>query len=76
MTMFKFDGVEYDLDKLPESVKQQLNSVQFVDAELANLAAKTAVFQTARINYIKALKDGLDALNADVPLQGETINFG
>ena len=57
MAIITIDGREYDLDTLSEQAKQQLMSLQFVDAELQRLNAQAAVFQTARAAYINALKD-------------------
>jgi hypothetical protein len=62
MPMIKIDGQDYDLDSLPDAVKNQLQSLQFVDAELARLGAQTAVFKTARIAYVNALKQLLTEL--------------
>jgi hypothetical protein len=55
MAMIKIDGLEYDYEALPEAAKQQLQSMQFVDNELARLAAQSAVLQTARMAYSIAL---------------------
>ena len=44
---------------LSEEAKAQLQSLQFVDQELAKLQAQAAVLQTARIAYAKALNDAL-----------------
>jgi len=57
MAMIKIDDTEYDLDSLTDEAKNQLGSLQFVDAELARLNSQTAVFQTARNAYSAALKD-------------------
>lgn len=57
MPMIAIDGQEYDLDTLPEEAKNQLASLQFVDAELARLNAQVAVCQTARNAYSAALKE-------------------
>ena len=59
MTMIKIDDKEYDLDQLSEEAKNQLTSIQFVDAELQRLGAQAAVLQTARIAYSKVLNDKL-----------------
>jgi hypothetical protein len=59
MPMIKIDGKDYDIDSLPDAAKQQLQSIQFVEAELARLGAQTAVFQTARLAYLKALHEAL-----------------
>lgn len=59
MPMIKIDDKNYDLDTLPEEVKAQLASLQFVDAELQRLNAQSAILQTARIAYANALKEFL-----------------
>ena len=67
MPMIKIDGRDYDFETLPDAVKNQLQSLQFVDAELARLGAQTAVFKTARIAYSNALKQ----LLTEMPLSGD-----
>jgi hypothetical protein len=47
-----------------------LQSLQFVDAELARLQSKSAVLQTARAAYAKALQAALPK-----PLVGDTMKF-
>lgn len=64
MPSIKIDEKDYDLDKLSEAAKAQLASLQFVDAELQRLAAQTAVLQTARMAYSKALNEALAASQA------------
>ena len=59
MPNIKIDDKEYDIDALSEEAKNQVLSLQFVDAELARLNAQVAVHQTARIAYSNALKDML-----------------
>ena len=61
MPIIKIDDKEYDFDQLPDSAKGQLASLQFVDAELQRLNAQTAVLQTARMAYAKALSELLAA---------------
>lgn len=75
MTMIKIDGQDYDFDSLPDAAKKQLQSMQFVDAELARLAAQTAVFQTARIGYANALKQALTPAAIPDPLESGTIKL-
>lgn len=57
MTIITIDDKEYDFDMLSDEAKNQLGSLQFVDAELARLTAQAAVLQTARIAYSNALND-------------------
>lgn len=60
----------YDIDKLPAEALAQVQSLQFVDAELARLNATVAVFQTARNGYIKALLPHLETVaDSKVTLQ-------
>lgn len=59
MTVIKIDDKDYDTDTLSDEAKDQLQSVQFVDQELAKLQSQAAVLQTARIAYAKALNDAL-----------------
>ena len=57
MTTIKIDNRDYELGTLSDEAKAQLQSLQFVDAELQRLQAQAAVFQTARAAYAKALKE-------------------
>ncbi len=59
MTLIKIDDKEYDTDTLSDDAKAQLQSLQFVDQQLARVKAQTFVLHTARIAYAKALKDAL-----------------
>lgn len=55
------DNKPYDLDSLSAEAKNQLASLQFVDAELLRLQAQAAALQTARMAYAKALQAALPA---------------
>jgi len=70
MPTITIDNRPYDLDDLSDEVKAQLQSLQFVDAELARLQAQTAVLQTARVAYAKALQANLPS-----PFAGDTMKF-
>ena len=59
MTTIKIDDKDYDLETLSDEAKNQIVSLQFVDAELQRLNAQAAVLQTARLAYANALKDAL-----------------
>ena len=41
--MVNIDGIEYPLDKLSETAKAQLESIQFVDAQIQQLSNELAV---------------------------------
>jgi PIN domain nuclease of toxin-antitoxin system len=66
MPIIKIDEKEYELDLLSNQAKEQLASLQFVDAELQRLTAQTAVLQTARMAYAKALQEALPKEPADM----------
>ncbi|MEI6543913.1 MAG: hypothetical protein WCL60_10340 [Methylococcales bacterium] len=59
MAKITIDNKEYETDQLSDETKSQLNSLHFVDQELARLQAQTAVLQTARIAYANVLKTTL-----------------
>ncbi|MRX11571.1 hypothetical protein GJ697_27465 [Pseudoduganella sp. FT25W] len=50
------DGVSYKVSELSEEAQLQVANVQFVDAQMAELNAKLAVYQTARNAYQHALQ--------------------
>jgi hypothetical protein len=64
MATIKIDNKEYDLDSLSTEARQQLQSLQFCDAELQRLQAQAAVLQTARSAYLKALQAALPVWGA------------
>jgi hypothetical protein len=70
MPTITIDNKQYDLDQLSTEAKAQLQSLQFVEQELARLQAKTAAMQTARIAYAKALQAALP-----VAPDGDTLKF-
>lgn len=59
MATITIDGKEYDADALSDEAKAQLVSVQFCDMELQRLQAEAASFQTARMQYARALQEEL-----------------
>jgi len=74
MPTIKIDNQDYDLDTLSIEAKAQLQSLQFVDAELARLQAQAAVLQTARAAYAKALNAALPS-QLEQAQASETIKF-
>jgi hypothetical protein len=70
MPQVTIDNRPYDLDSLSDEARAQLNSLQFVDAELQRLKAQTDVLQTARAAYAKALQASLPT-----PFTGDTLKF-
>ncbi len=65
MPIITIDNQDYDLDTLSVEANAQLQSLQFVDAELNRLQAQGAVLQTARMAYSKALQAALPVLPVD-----------
>ena len=62
MATIKIDNQDYNLDTLSDEARAQLQSLQFVDAELSRLQAQAAVLQTARMAYAKALQVALPVI--------------
>ena len=60
MASITIDGTEYDSEKLSEEAKNQVISLQFVKNEIARLQAQLAVYKTAEVGYVTALKNNLD----------------
>lgn len=50
------DGKEYILDDLPQTAKDQIYNIQFVDSQIQRLNNEWAISDTARIGYTNALK--------------------
>jgi hypothetical protein len=70
MPTINIDGKDYELDQLSTDARAQLQSMQFVDAELLRLQAQAAAMQTARMAYAKALQAALPAVGGS-----DTIKF-
>ena len=65
MSAIKIDNKEYDMYSLSKEAKAQLQSIQFVDNEIARLQAQLAAMKTARNTYAKALTSVLPVLGTD-----------
>lgn len=61
MPTLTIDNTNYDIDSLSADAKAQLQSIQFVDQEIARLQAQLAAMQTARNAYVDSLKAALTA---------------
>lgn len=81
MAKITIDGKEYDVETLSDETKAQLGSLQYVDSELAQLQAKAAALQTARMAYARAIKETLEQGHApeedEVSIEGlgDSIQF-
>lgn len=53
------DGKSYEIDSLSDEAKSQLGNIQAVDLELKRLQQQTAIAQTARNAYARALQEEL-----------------
>ncbi len=60
MATITIDGKEYSLDDLNDVAKENVGSLQFVQAEINRLQAQLAVYNTAANAYSKALKNQLE----------------
>jgi hypothetical protein len=77
MPVITIDGKQYDTDKMSETAKIQLTHLQATDIEIQRLNIQVAIFQTARVSYINALKQELEKPAAVKPAQANsnpTIN--
>ena len=61
MATITVDGTEYDSENISDEAKNQVASLQFVKNEIARLQAQLAVYKTAEIGYVKALKSNLES---------------
>ena len=57
MANITIDNLEYDTESLSPEALAQLQSIQFVDAEIAQLTARIAAMNTARNGYGAALQE-------------------
>ena len=53
------DNKEYDASNLSNEAKQQIQNIQFVDAQIQQLNNEWAIADTARIGYTRALNQEL-----------------
>ena len=70
MRKIAIDGAEYDIAYLSEDGLAQLESLQFLEAQLKKLNSEMGVYHIARTTYLQALKaeierSGLRPLDAE-----------
>ena len=63
MAKITINDVEYDSETMNETALANLNSIQFVDAEVARLQAQLSVMATARMAYATALQQAMGQAN-------------
>ncbi len=56
MPKITIDNIEYNTEDLTEAGRAQLNSLQFLEAQMQKIRGEMAVYQTAQQAYIGALK--------------------
>ena len=61
MPKITIDEKEYETDDMSDEAKAQLQSLQFVDNEIAREQSKIAALQTARNAYAQALQKELES---------------
>lgn len=59
MNTIVIDGKEYNLDALSDEAKKAINTLRFIDAEVARLQNLLAVQQTARTVFVTVLQKEL-----------------
>jgi hypothetical protein len=64
MPKIKVGEMEYNTEDLSDNGKAQLASLQFLEVQMQKLKNEIAVYQTARIGYVAALKAELEKAKA------------
>jgi hypothetical protein len=62
MPKITVDDIEYNTEDLSDNGKAQLASLQFLETQLSKLQGEIAVYQTAKIAYVNALKAELEKI--------------
>jgi hypothetical protein len=65
MAKININNVEYDTESLSPEALAQLQSIQFVDSEVARLSNQVAAMNTARMAYSSALQELLPSEQGD-----------
>lgn len=60
MPKITVDSIEYNTEDLTDNGKAQLASLQFLEVQMKKLQSEIAVFQTAKVAYVAALKAELE----------------
>tara|TARA_Y100001968_G_scaffold299418_1_gene310070 strand:- start:11905 stop:12093 length:189 start_codon:yes stop_codon:yes gene_type:complete len=59
MATVNIDGKEFNTDEMSDNAQKQVASLGFVQSELKRLEGQIAVYKTAEIGYLNALKNEL-----------------
>lgn len=65
------DGKEYEFEKLNESSKNHLASLQLVTQKLQELQNLQAIFQRAKMSYLESLKKEVISSKAGILLDDD-----
>ena len=60
MPKITVDEVEYNTEDLTETGKATLASLQFLESQMQKMRNEIAIYRTAQISYIAALKAGIE----------------
>lgn len=60
MPKITVDNIEYNTEDLSDNGKAQLASLQFLETQMSKIKSEIAVYQTARVAYVNALKSELE----------------
>lgn len=63
MPKITLDDVEYNTEDLTDNGKAQLASLQFLEVQMNKLTSELAVYRTAKIAYMTALKQELEKID-------------
>ena len=62
MPKITVDDVEYNTEDLSDNGKAQLASLQFLEIQMNKLTSELAVYRTAKVAYMTALKQELEKI--------------
>ena len=60
MANITLDAKDYDIDSMSDEAKSQVASLQFLKNEMSRLQGQLAVYKTAEVGYVRALKEKLE----------------
>ena len=63
MEKINIDNQEYEIPELTDTIKKQLQNLQFVDEQILQKSNELQIAQTAKIGYSRALKREIEKIN-------------
>ena len=64
MAKLEIDGIEYDVANLSEEARQQLQNIEFVNAQIMQRNNELQIALTAKMGYTRALERELAKIDA------------